>query len=338
VRVLLVSHYNPDAFEYGGLATFVRELSRGLRELGHEVHYVAVSPTATRRYRNVRLVPSGFSPEELDYRLHEVVRLCAELDGLYDVIVANDYFSPCVARESRLVAYVHTYAGSPWELLLFSYADRLCTNSKLSKSAFEEHARFVRQLTSPWTGKPPVEVEVLYPPPPEPPGRAVVPEGLPELGDTVLCFMGRMQEHKNFEAFRGLVLRLGADGLVVSHDAESRVEVYGESRIVYVGNAPEEVKWGLMGRCTLGVVPSLYEPYGLVALEFVRAGVPVVVSRNCGVAEVLEPLTFDPLNPREMEEVVKEALRFRDDYLAELQDRPIMRKTWAEFAEELLRF
>jgi glycosyltransferase involved in cell wall biosynthesis len=177
VRVLLISHYNPGVFEYGGLATFVRELSRGLRELGHEVHYVAVSPAATRRQRYVRVVPSGFSPEELDYSLPEVVGLCAELDGLYDVIVANDYFSPCVARESRLVAYVHTYAGSPWELLLLSYADRVCTNSRLSKSAFEEHARFVRQLTSPWTGKPLVEVEVLYPPPPEPPGRGGGPGG-----------------------------------------------------------------------------------------------------------------------------------------------------------------
>jgi len=35
------------------------------------------------------------------------------------------------------------------------------------------------------------------------------------------------------------------------------------------------------------VMPSVSEPFGLTALEAIRNGVPVVLSRNSGVAEVL---------------------------------------------------
>jgi len=337
MRVLIISHYNPGVFEYGGLATFVRNLSEALKDMGHAVHYISVSPTLARSYSMVRLAPSGFDPRELDLRLHEVVRYCVDYDGMYDVIIANDYFSPCVVRESRLVAYIHTFAGSPWELLTISYANRVATSSKMFKSMIEPLVRYVRQITSPWTGKDAgKEVEVLYPPPPQPPKDVVKPRE--EIGqEPVLCYVGRMQAHKNFGMFRKLVEDLGAAGLVISHDTGNYVEECGKGKIYYNGNVLEEVKWGLMTQCDLGVVPSLFEPYGLVALEFVRAGVPVIVSRNCGVVEVLNPITFDPTKYDDLLKATKEALKRRDAYLLELASRPIMKKKWSNLADELIR-
>jgi glycosyltransferase involved in cell wall biosynthesis len=341
VKILIISHYNPETFEYGGLATFVRNLSRGLKSLGHEVHYISVSPTMYRKYDYVRVISSGFRPHELDLRLHEVIKYCVDYDGIYDVVIANDYFSPCVTRKSKLIAYIHNFVGSPWELVLMAYADKVCTNSKLNKSLIDPHLKFVKELTKGWVGKEGVEeVEVLYPPPPEPPEKVEEVRGL-ELNEPILCYVGRTQDYKNLNMFKKLVVELGVNGLVISHDVESSVDVFRRgsdeiAKIVYFGNIPEEMKWGLMKKCTLGIYPSLFEPYGLVPLEFVRAGVPVVVSKNCGVVEVLEPVTFDPNNFEELVRVVKEVLKYRDDYLNELTHRQIMYRTWREFAEELI--
>ena len=335
MKVLIISHYNPEVFEYGGLATFVKNLSKALKNAGHVVDYISVSPVVFRKYSNVKLVPSNLRPRDVDRVAHEVIRYCIELDGYYDVVIANDYFTPCVAYESKLITYVHNFIGSPWELIQLAYSDRVCTNSKMNKSAIEPHIRYVRHLTREWVGKDGNdEVYVAYQPPPEPPENIEVPQL--DLEEPILCYVGRMQDYKNYPIFKKVVSVLGVNAVVISHDVKPDIESLSNSKIVYFSNVSDEVKWGLMRKCTLGIYPSLFDPYGLVPLEFVRSGVPVVVSRNCGVNEVLQPVTFDPNNLDELVGVVREVLKFRDEYLSELMGRPIMRKSWSDLVGELL--
>jgi glycogen(starch) synthase len=49
------------------------------------------------------------------------------------------------------------------------------------------------------------------------------------------------------------------------------------------------------------VVPSIYEPFGMVALEAAAAGTPVAVSATGGLAEIVEDgvtgVTFPPRDP-----------------------------------------
>ncbi|SCL52730.1 glycosyltransferase family 4 protein [Micromonospora chersina] len=63
-------------------------------------------------------------------------------------------------------------------------------------------------------------------------------------------------------------------------------------------------------------VPSIYEPFGMVALEGAAAGAPLAVSRTGGLAEIVEPgvtgLTFAPQDPDGLSEAVHTLLSDRD--------------------------
>ncbi|MFE9959887.1 glycosyltransferase family 4 protein [Micromonospora sp. NPDC005299] len=63
-------------------------------------------------------------------------------------------------------------------------------------------------------------------------------------------------------------------------------------------------------------VPSIYEPFGMVALEGAAAGAPLAVSRTGGLAEIVEPgvtgLTFAPQDPDGLAEAVHALLSDRD--------------------------
>jgi glycogen(starch) synthase len=60
------------------------------------------------------------------------------------------------------------------------------------------------------------------------------------------------------------------------------------------------------------VIPSLYEPFGIVALEGMAAGAPMVVARTGGLAETLDgtgaALMFEPGNHDELAGCIAEVV------------------------------
>ena len=60
------------------------------------------------------------------------------------------------------------------------------------------------------------------------------------------------------------------------------------------------------------MLPSVYEPFGLVALETVAQATPLAVARTGGLAETVVDgvtgRTFRPLDPRDLAEVVSQVL------------------------------
>ncbi|SCG74239.1 glycosyltransferase family 4 protein [Micromonospora inositola] len=63
-------------------------------------------------------------------------------------------------------------------------------------------------------------------------------------------------------------------------------------------------------------VPSIYEPFGMVALEGAAAGAPLAVARTGGLAEIVEPgvtgMTFAPQDPDGLSEAVHALLSDRE--------------------------
>jgi glycosyltransferase involved in cell wall biosynthesis len=59
-------------------------------------------------------------------------------------------------------------------------------------------------------------------------------------------------------------------------------------RIRFEGPVAREELWQKYGRATLGVVPSLWEPFGYVCQEMMATGLPVVATREGGMAEMIE--------------------------------------------------
>src|SRR5207253_2365110 len=57
--------------------------------------------------------------------------------------------------------------------------------------------------------------------------------------------------------------------------------------IIFTGRIADEVRDALFKVADCAVFPSLYEPFGIVALEAMAAGTPVVVSQVGGLVEVV---------------------------------------------------
>jgi 1,4-alpha-glucan branching enzyme len=60
------------------------------------------------------------------------------------------------------------------------------------------------------------------------------------------------------------------------------------NKVLFTGYVDDYTRNALMKSAALAVFPSLYEPFGIVALEAMAAGVPVVVSDTGGLAEIVD--------------------------------------------------
>jgi glycosyltransferase involved in cell wall biosynthesis len=82
---------------------------------------------------------------------------------------------------------------------------------------------------------------------------------------------------------------------------------------------PEEIRNEIRGASCL-IMPSAIEPFGLVALEAIALGTPVIVSGRSGIGELL--LTF--------RQKYKDDIRFDDDTVLEVDDDPVeAAKIWS---------
>ncbi len=77
-------------------------------------------------------------------------------------------------------------------------------------------------------------------------------------------------------------------------------------RVRFVGHVPEDALPGLYAAAELLAFPSLYEGFGLPALEAMACGTPVCASSTTGLGEAVGDagLTFDPTSPEELAECI----------------------------------
>ena len=108
-------------------------------------------------------------------------------------------------------------------------------------------------------------------------GRLVKEKGVEELIEAMPEVLAARPEAKFVVAGGGWYghLRDRANGLGVGH------------KVAFAGFVPEEDLPRLYAVAEVAVYPSLYEPFGIVALEAMAAGVPVVTSDIGGFREVV---------------------------------------------------
>ncbi|MEN9822368.1 MAG: hypothetical protein RLZ04_794 [Actinomycetota bacterium] len=126
---------------------------------------------------------------------------------------------------------------------------------------------------------------------------------------------GRIQYEKGFQvlarAMGELRHRLPGIRAVIAGrgsylpELQTQIDMEGVGDIVQMtGFVPDEELRTLLHRATCVVIPSLYEPFGIVALEGMAAGAPVVVARTGGLAEIVEGtgagLLFEPGNHHDL--------------------------------------
>ena len=110
-------------------------------------------------------------------------------------------------------------------------------------------------------------------------GRIVPEKGLSVLVDAVPLVLKEWPEVKFVIAGNG--------GYV--NDLRGKALALGVAdNIIFPGRIADEVRDALFKVADVAVFPSLYEPFGIVALEAMAAGTPVVVSDAGGLSEVVD--------------------------------------------------
>jgi glycogen(starch) synthase len=132
------------------------------------------------------------------------------------------------------------------------------------------------------------------------PGRWTPPDPPPARGPggPLIVSWGRLQAEKGFQTlvYAMAELRHHVPGVwaVVAGQGSYLGELndlahrLGVANIIrFAGFVPDEDLLGMLHRASCAVIPSLYEPFGIVALEAMAAGAPVVAAATGGLVEVL---------------------------------------------------
>ncbi|MEO0652709.1 MAG: glycosyltransferase family 4 protein, partial [Planctomycetota bacterium] len=108
--------------------------------------------------------------------------------------------------------------------------------------------------------------------------------------------------------------------------------------VLYTGFLGPDGVRRMLARADLFVLPSVSEPFGIAPLEAADAGVPVVLSNQCGVAEVLtSALRFDYWDTAELARQILRGLE-SESLRSELIDGAyddLERSTWKACGREL---
>ena len=143
-------------------------------------------------------------------------------------------------------------------------------------------------------------------------------------GRTPLVFTwGRVQYEKGFQVLAramrllrsrvpGIECVIGGRGSYLP-ELQSQIDLEGVSDLVHLpGFLPDDRLRDTVHRAGCVVIPSLYEPFGIVALEALAGGAPLVVARTGGLAELIDGtgagLLFEPGNAAELAACIETVL------------------------------
>jgi glycogen(starch) synthase len=159
----------------------------------------------------------------------------------------------------------------------------------------------------------------------------------------LVLLVGRLVYEKGFQlaldALPGVIERLGDIRFLVAgsgtHEQELRAQAERLGLMdhgTFLGWIGDDVLHSLYRIADLCVVPSIYEPFGLVALEAMASGCPCIVADTGGLREVVPNddvgLRFRARDPRSLAEMVERVL----------QDDELRAGLVAEASEHVLRF
>src|SRR5688572_23796760 len=169
--------------------------------------------------------------------------------------------------------------------------------------------------------------------------------------EKLVLLIGRLVYEKGFqfalEAMPALIERQPGTRFLVAgsgtHEAELRRQAEDLGLLghgTFLGWIGDDVLHSLYPISDLCVVPSIYEPFGLVALEAMASGCPCIVADTGGLREVVPPeevgLRFAARDPEALAEVAERVLA--DDELggrlvAEAREH-VRRFDWLDVAEQ----
>jgi glycogen synthase len=170
--------------------------------------------------------------------------------------------------------------------------------------------------------------------------------------ERLVLLVGRLVYEKGFqlalEALPGLIERLGDVRFIVAGSGTAEPELRRQahelgldSHGTFLGWIGDDVLHSLYRIADLTVVPSIYEPFGLVALEAMASGCPCLVADTGGLREVVPHedvgLRFRSRDPRSLGAMAERLLtdgELRDRLVAEASEH-VLSFDWADVARQV---
>jgi glycogen synthase len=379
-RALILSWEYPPLIE-GGLARHVRKLAENLVVEGFDVHVIArgrEEDPAEEERRGVLIhrVREPERPRDLGEFVTWIERMNADMlaHGVelgdrhdFDVVHGHDWLvagaGDHLAKRFRapFVATIHaTEFGrhQGWvdkhpqsyihgvERWMANRADRVITCS----SYMREHVADVYGLE---------ESRIAVIPNGIDPSELVPVDDLDTLrsrfakpSEKLVLLVGRLVYEKGFqlalEALPGLIERVGdvrflvaGSGTAEGELREQATELGLDAHGTFLGWIGDDVLHSLYRIADLTVVPSIYEPFGLVALEAMASGCPCLVADTGGLREVVPNedvgLRFRSRDPSSLASMAERLLtdeELRDRLVAEASEH-VLSFDWADVARQV---
>lgn len=169
--------------------------------------------------------------------------------------------------------------------------------------------------------------------------------------ERLVLLVGRLVYEKGFqialEALPGVIERLGDVRFLVAGSGTAEKELRAQARRLglhrhgtFMGWIGDDTLHSLYRIADLTVVPSIYEPFGLVALEAMASGCPTIVADTGGLREVVPNeevgLRFRSRDPRSLATTIERVLSdeaLRERLIAEASEH-VLRFDWADIARQ----
>jgi 1,4-alpha-glucan branching enzyme len=289
MKVLMLTADYPPAV-WSGIGVAVALEASALASLGVEVHVLVAAP----RRMEPCVTVSGVTEHSLSTRRFPFDPGGFDLVHLHSLALSELALELCRRFSLPLVYTVHSWL--PLELGNRAAAAFWCAVQGrvmaashrvifLSEADRAEAVKLLPELQ---------EKARRIPNPVPPPGRSRL--GPADSG--LLVFAGRFVRSKGLACIEGIMERLGAAPHLRLVLAGGHGDAEGERIIdTVLTRFPDSCRvagWldrtaldALFACASLVLAPSLYEPFGLVALEAMRMGAPVLASANCAFKEIV---------------------------------------------------
>jgi len=380
MRALVLSWEYPPLIE-GGLARHVRKLAENLAESGIDVHVIARGreedpPEEERGGAVIHRVREPERPRDLGEFVAWIERMNADMlaHGVevgdrfdFDVVHGHDWLVASagdhLAKRFRAPFVVTIHATEfgrhqGWvgehpqsyihgvETWMANRAERVITCS----SYMREHVSDIYGLD---------ESRIAVVPNGIDPSELVPVDDLDTLRgrfarphEALVLLVGRLVYEKGFqlalEALPGLIERVGDVRFIVAGSGTAEGELREQATQLgldahgtFLGWIGDDVLHSLYRIADLTVVPSIYEPFGLVALEAMASGCPCLVADTGGLREVVPNedvgLRFRSRDPRSLASMAERLLTdeaLRDRLVAEASEH-VLSFDWADVARQV---
>jgi len=280
----------------------------------------------------------------------DLSRLAARVTGSGCVLTAHSPFHPNGVRASFAGALVGVYDELIAKVSLRSF-DRIVSLTQAEARILESLGGERRKIVVIPHGVEQVHFERA--------GTWRLARRLGLDGNKVVLYLGRINRTKGLhtlvEAF-SLVSKQSPEAVLViagpsSNEEEdeylrslqrSSADLGVGERVIFTGKLNEDDKLSAYDLCSVFVLPSVYEPYGIVLLEAAAHGKPLLSSRTDGPLSIVRDgengYTFAPGDPYELAQRMAQLLS-DEDLAARLGDNArvlAMGYSWEKVARETL--